>query len=235
MSSRSPAFGVRAQAHERAHVVAPRGELDLFSVEQLKTALAQRPELCDAVVLDLRDLTFLDCAGLGALRALAERVRDAGWTVACTCPDGEPRSLIELVGADFPETVRRPGKLPPETVSATYALEYGQNSLELHADAIGVGTRVVSRGLDPDEQRDASQPSVRKPKPERGLVPAADPDRVGRESAQAVVISRRVNDKVTGRRAARGVYGSYRYRHQAGPTAMALARTRWMQKLSGNQ
>jgi adenine phosphoribosyltransferase len=38
---------------------------------------------------------------------------------------------------------RRPGKLPPETVSATYALEYGQNSLELNADAIGAGTRVV--------------------------------------------------------------------------------------------
>ena len=38
---------------------------------------------------------------------------------------------------------RRPGKLPPETVSATYALEYGQNALELNADAIGKGTRVV--------------------------------------------------------------------------------------------
>jgi adenine phosphoribosyltransferase len=38
---------------------------------------------------------------------------------------------------------RRPGKLPPETVSATYALEYGQNALELNADAIGQGARVV--------------------------------------------------------------------------------------------
>jgi adenine phosphoribosyltransferase len=38
---------------------------------------------------------------------------------------------------------RRPGKLPPETVSATYALEYGQNALELHADAIRDGARVV--------------------------------------------------------------------------------------------
>jgi adenine phosphoribosyltransferase len=38
---------------------------------------------------------------------------------------------------------RRPGKLPPETISATYALEYGQASLELHADAIGGGHRVV--------------------------------------------------------------------------------------------
>jgi adenine phosphoribosyltransferase len=38
---------------------------------------------------------------------------------------------------------RRPGKLPPETVSASYALEYGQNSLELHPDLIQPGTRVV--------------------------------------------------------------------------------------------
>jgi adenine phosphoribosyltransferase len=38
---------------------------------------------------------------------------------------------------------RRPGKLPPETVSARYMLEYGENSLEVNADAIGPGTRVV--------------------------------------------------------------------------------------------
>ena len=38
---------------------------------------------------------------------------------------------------------RRPGKLPPQTVSATYALEYGQNTLEVAADAIAGGARVV--------------------------------------------------------------------------------------------
>ena len=38
---------------------------------------------------------------------------------------------------------RRPGKLPPETVSATYALEYGQNALELHPEMIGRGARVL--------------------------------------------------------------------------------------------
>ncbi|MGH3050532.1 MAG: adenine phosphoribosyltransferase [Gaiellaceae bacterium] len=38
---------------------------------------------------------------------------------------------------------RRPGKLPPETVSASYALEYGQNSLELHPELIPAGTRIV--------------------------------------------------------------------------------------------
>src|ERR671934_633262 len=38
---------------------------------------------------------------------------------------------------------RRPGKLPPETVSATYALEYGQNALELHPNMIPQGARVL--------------------------------------------------------------------------------------------
>jgi adenine phosphoribosyltransferase len=38
---------------------------------------------------------------------------------------------------------RRPGKLPPETVAATYLLEYGENALELHPDLIPRGARVV--------------------------------------------------------------------------------------------
>jgi adenine phosphoribosyltransferase len=38
---------------------------------------------------------------------------------------------------------RRPGKLPPETVSARYVLEYGENVLELHPELIPKGVRVV--------------------------------------------------------------------------------------------
>ncbi len=38
---------------------------------------------------------------------------------------------------------RKPGKLPWRTVSAKYALEYGFDSLEVHADAIIRGQRVV--------------------------------------------------------------------------------------------
>jgi adenine phosphoribosyltransferase len=38
---------------------------------------------------------------------------------------------------------RRPGKLPPETISARYALEYGENTLELHANAFAKGARVL--------------------------------------------------------------------------------------------
>ncbi len=38
---------------------------------------------------------------------------------------------------------RKPGKLPWRTVAAKYALEYGFDSLELHADAIARGQRVL--------------------------------------------------------------------------------------------
>ena len=38
---------------------------------------------------------------------------------------------------------RKPGKLPAETVSVSYALEYGQGSLEMHKDALSSGDRVV--------------------------------------------------------------------------------------------
>ena len=38
---------------------------------------------------------------------------------------------------------RKPGKLPWRTVSAKYALEYGFDVLELHADAIRAGARVL--------------------------------------------------------------------------------------------
>jgi adenine phosphoribosyltransferase len=38
---------------------------------------------------------------------------------------------------------RRPGKLPWKTISATYALEYGENALEVHADAFADGARVL--------------------------------------------------------------------------------------------
>src|SRR5207253_9930028 len=38
---------------------------------------------------------------------------------------------------------RRPGKLPPGTSGAPYALEYGQNTLELHPETIRTGDRVL--------------------------------------------------------------------------------------------
>jgi adenine phosphoribosyltransferase len=51
-------------------------------------------------------------------------------------------ALAYKLGCGF-IAARRPGKLPWKTVSATYALEYGENTLELHADAISEGARVL--------------------------------------------------------------------------------------------
>jgi adenine phosphoribosyltransferase len=39
--------------------------------------------------------------------------------------------------------VRKPGKLPWQAVSRSYELEYGTDSLEVHADAVADGTRVL--------------------------------------------------------------------------------------------
>ena len=39
--------------------------------------------------------------------------------------------------------IRKPGKLPAETVKIKYDLEYGSDSLEMHRDAIQPGQRVV--------------------------------------------------------------------------------------------
>ena len=51
-------------------------------------------------------------------------------------------ALADRVGAAF-APVRKPGKLPRETVSEKYDLEYGQAELHLHKDAVIPGERVV--------------------------------------------------------------------------------------------
>ena len=39
--------------------------------------------------------------------------------------------------------IRKPGKLPSATLSERYALEYGEDTLEVHADAFAAGDRVL--------------------------------------------------------------------------------------------
>jgi adenine phosphoribosyltransferase len=51
-------------------------------------------------------------------------------------------ALARELGAGF-VPARKPGKLPHDTVSAEYALEYGLDELEMHADALAGGTRVL--------------------------------------------------------------------------------------------
>jgi len=51
-------------------------------------------------------------------------------------------ALAYALGISF-VPVRKPGKLPSETLGVEYELEYGSDSLEIHADALGKGDRVV--------------------------------------------------------------------------------------------
>jgi adenine phosphoribosyltransferase len=50
--------------------------------------------------------------------------------------------LAHELGAGF-VPARKPGKLPAEVVTAEYILEYGIDALEMHADALAHGARVL--------------------------------------------------------------------------------------------
>ena len=50
--------------------------------------------------------------------------------------------LAQKLNAGF-IPVRKPGKLPYKTISESYALEYGQDNLEIHIDSIKKGERIL--------------------------------------------------------------------------------------------
>jgi len=95
-----------------------------------------------------RDITPLlaDAGALDrAVRALAELAQPLSPDIVIG-PEARgfllgPAIAREL-GAGF-VLARKPGSLPHDTVSAEYSLEYGSDSLELHADAVTAGARVL--------------------------------------------------------------------------------------------
>jgi len=116
-------------------------------VIDLKTRIREVPDFPEPGV-GFKDITPL----LLDPQALRQSVHDlAEWT-APRKPDlvlgAEARGFLLgaavaiEVGCGF-VPARRPGKLPPETVAAKYVLEYGENALEVNADAIARGARVV--------------------------------------------------------------------------------------------
>jgi adenine phosphoribosyltransferase len=95
-----------------------------------------------------KDITPLlaDAKALAAaVDGLAERARPLA--VDCVIA-AEARGFLlgpavaRELGAGF-VLARKPGKLPYETVSAEYVLEYGTDRLELHSDAVASGARVL--------------------------------------------------------------------------------------------
>ena len=51
-------------------------------------------------------------------------------------------AVAERIGAGF-IPIRKPGKLPSKSIKEIYDLEYGKDALEIHADAVEEGQRVL--------------------------------------------------------------------------------------------
>ena len=115
--------------------------------EQVRSALRDVPDFPKPGVV------FRDISPLLADAVLFERVTD--WMVERFRRERPTHVLgIESRGFLFGAPVahrlgagfipaRKPGKLPWRTVRQTYALEYGEDALEMHEDACGEGSRVL--------------------------------------------------------------------------------------------
>ncbi|MBN1594287.1 adenine phosphoribosyltransferase [candidate division FCPU426 bacterium] len=114
---------------------------------KIKEKIRDIPDFPKAGII-FKDITPLlaDAEGFAqAVNAMAEHFQGLGITkVVCV----EARGFI--IGAPLAARlgagivpVRKPGKLPYQTIQQTYALEYGTDTLEMHVDAIAPGDRVL--------------------------------------------------------------------------------------------
>ncbi len=115
-----------------------------IDLEELITSIPDYPE--PGVVF--KDITTLmkDPDGFArVIDGIADHFKDAGVTKVI---GAEARGFC--IGAPVAYRLhagfvpaRKPGKLPRETFSASYALEYGSDELHIHADALEAGDRVI--------------------------------------------------------------------------------------------
>ena len=115
--------------------------------DDLKTLIRTVPDFPHQGIL-FRDITTLIGNGPGfaaTVALLAERAERAGAEVIAGI---EARGFIWAapvayrIGAGL-VPVRKPGKLPWQTVTESYELEYGTDSLDVHADAVAPGDSVL--------------------------------------------------------------------------------------------
>jgi adenine phosphoribosyltransferase len=116
-------------------------------VENLTSLIRDIPDFPEPGIV-FKDITpvLADGKAFGALvDALADPFRDSGVDkVAGIEARGFTLAtpVAERLGAGF-IPVRKPGKLPYETVREDYSLEYGTDSLEIHTDAAAKGEKVL--------------------------------------------------------------------------------------------
>jgi anti-sigma B factor antagonist len=83
-----------------APVVVLRGELDLEDAAAVDAALAELQRRAAGLVLDLRELTFMDSSGTRALWAAHQRASDAGGTLRVVVAPGAVRRTLAVTGLD---------------------------------------------------------------------------------------------------------------------------------------
>jgi adenine phosphoribosyltransferase len=118
-----------------------------MSAEDLRAKIREIPDFPKPGILfyDITTLLKDPAAYKDAIDLMVEPFRDSGVELVVGM---ESRGFIfsgpiaYLLGAGL-IPVRKLGKLPAETVSVEYALEYGSNTLEIHKDAIRPGQRVL--------------------------------------------------------------------------------------------
>ena len=94
---------------------------------------------------DITTLLEIPAAFKATIDLIVEQYRNKGITKVLGTESrgfifGAPVALA--LGLPF-ELVRKPKKLPRETISQSYQLEYGQDTLEMHVDAISEGDNVL--------------------------------------------------------------------------------------------
>ena len=92
-------FDVRIQPDREAVRVVPVGELDLATVDQLHASVEELVAVgFERVVVDLRELVFIDCAGLRLLRALHRGAGEDGWQLVLIQGSAVVRRLFAMTG-----------------------------------------------------------------------------------------------------------------------------------------
>jgi anti-sigma B factor antagonist len=94
------AFTVRTEQHGGATVVVPTGELDLATAPALENALTRafEGETAARVVLDLRELEFIDSSGLRTLLTARRRADDAGADFSLVAGHRGLERTLEIAG-----------------------------------------------------------------------------------------------------------------------------------------
>jgi len=86
---------------EGRHVVAVRGEIDLFTAPELKKTLADAIENgATRVVVDLGETTFLDSTALGVLIGAVKRLRQRDGQLVIVNTDPNIQKTFEITGLD---------------------------------------------------------------------------------------------------------------------------------------